>query len=135
MGSGRLADHSRRYAITDVPECNSPQAPLVYSIMGAIMIFMKAGVLGTGVLFLLISFFVPFFVHADIVISEIMYDFPGTEGSGDHDWIEVFNAGGSSVDLTGYRFFESNTNHTLKEVQGGVTLASGAYAVIANNPT
>ena len=77
-------------------------------------------------------FFLPHVAAAYVIISEIMYDAPGTEGSGDHDWIEVFNAGGTAVDLSTYRFFESGTNHTLKLNRGSDNLPSGAYAVIAN---
>ena len=74
----------------------------------------------------------PFVVSAQAVISEIMYDAPGTEGSGEHDWIEVFNAGSSAVDISAYRFFEAGTNHTLKLESGSATLPSGGYAVIAS---
>lgn len=77
-------------------------------------------------------FFPPSALHAQAVISEIMYDFPGTEGNGDHDWIEVRNAGTGSADISGYRFFEANTNHTLKLDRGSPVLLPGAFAVIAN---
>lgn len=76
----------------------------------------------------------PSMVNAQIVISEIMYDFPGTEGSGDHDWIEIFNASAVSVDVSGYRFVEAGVNHTLKLEQGTAVIPSGGYAVIANSP-
>ncbi|MBI5645162.1 lamin tail domain-containing protein [Candidatus Kaiserbacteria bacterium] len=75
----------------------------------------------------------PALASAQVIISEIMYDAPGTEGSGEHDWIEVFNAGGASIDLSTYRFVEANTNHTLKLDRGLATLPSGGYAVIANS--
>ena len=75
---------------------------------------------------------VPSAVSAQVVISEIMYDAPGTEGSGEHDWVEVFNSGASAVDINAYRFFEANTNHTLKLDRGSATLPSGGYAVIAS---
>src|SRR3989344_3512798 len=77
----------------------------------------------------------PQLAFAQVVISEIMYDAPGTEGGGDHDWIEVFNAGATAVDLTEYRFVEAGTAHTIKVDTGSATLASGAYAVIANIPS
>ena len=75
---------------------------------------------------------VPMIVSAQVVISEIMYDAQGLEGSGEHDWVEVFNAGASSVDISAYRFFEAGTNHTLKLDRGSATISSGGYAVIAN---
>jgi len=74
----------------------------------------------------------PSLASAQVVISELMYDHPGSESSGDHDWIEVFNAGPSSVDLGAYRFFEGGSNHTLNVSQGSATLPVGGYAVIAN---
>ncbi len=86
------------------------------------------------ILLLALIALVPSTAAAQVIISEIMYDAPGTEGSGDHDWIEVFNAGPDTVDLSTYRFFESGTNHTLKIDQGAPTLAAGEYAVIANIP-
>ncbi|MDO8482114.1 MAG: lamin tail domain-containing protein [bacterium] len=82
----------------------------------------------------LLTFF-PFAASAQVVISEIMYDLPGTEGSGEHDWVEVFNAGTSAVDISSYRFFEANTNHTLKLERGSATIPSGGYAVIASATT
>ncbi len=62
-----------------------------------------------------------------------MYDVSGTDT--DREWIEVFNAGTSSVHVTEWKFFEANTNHAITSVQGGENLAAGAYAVIADNPT
>ena len=87
-------------------------------------------------LFCLLAVFaaLPSAVSAQVVVSEIMYDAPGTEGSGDHDWIEIFNAGPSDVDVGAYRFFEANTNHTLKSDQGSAILPVGGYAVVANIP-
>src|SRR3989338_4003018 len=75
---------------------------------------------------------VPMIVSAQVVIPEIMYDAQGLEGSGEHDWVEVFNAGASSVDISAYRFFEAGTNHTLKLESGSATLPSVRYAIIAS---
>jgi len=86
--------------------------------------------LGLLIAFILVA--VPNLARAQVVISEIMYDHPGSESSGDHDWIEVFNAGPSSVDLGAYRFFEGGSNHTLNVSQGSATLPVGEYAIIAN---
>ncbi len=76
---------------------------------------------------------IPQLAAAQIVISEIMYDVSGTDT--DREWVEVFNSGSASVHLTDWKFFEANTNHALATVQGGENLASGAYAVVADNPT
>lgn len=77
-----------------------------------------------------------FFAHiasAQVVITEIMYDFSGTDGNGEHDWIEVTNEGGTAVDLSSYKFFEANTNHGLKISQGEATVSAGTSVVIANS--
>lgn len=79
-----------------------------------------------------VAMLIPAVVSAQVIISEIMYDAPGLEGSGEHDWVEVFNAGASAVDVSSYRFFEANTNHTLKLESGSASLPSGGYAVIAS---
>lgn len=62
-----------------------------------------------------------------------MYDVSGTDT--DREWVEVFNAGASSVHFTDWKFFEANTNHGVISVQGGENLAMGAYAIIADNAT
>lgn len=69
----------------------------------------------------------------DIIINEIMYDLSGTDT--DREWIEIYNTGISSVDLSNWRFKEGGTNHTLIQYQGGLSLASGDYAVIVDNPS
>jgi len=73
----------------------------------------------------------PSAASANVIITEIMYDLPGTDTG--REWIEVRNEGSADVDLSAYKLFEANTNHKLTSVAGGVTLASGAYAVIADN--
>ena len=91
----------------------------------------------TAVLFALVVFF-PAFAHASVIFTEIMYDYPGTEGSGDHDWVEIYNNGQSTVDLSGstVRFMEKGNNHLIASFAGSNTaLAPGAIAIIANNPT
>lgn len=76
-------------------------------------------------------FSVPQLLHAQIIISEIMYDLEGADSG--REWIEVFNAGSSGVNLTEWKLFEADTNHKITEVQGGTSLGSGAYAVVADN--
>lgn len=80
----------------------------------------------------LIIWLVPVLATAQIVVSEIMYNAPGAEGSGEHDWVEIFNSGANAVDVSAYRFFEANTNHTLRIESGSATIPSGGYAVIAS---
>lgn len=64
--------------------------------------------------------------HAQVFISEIKYT--------GNEWIEVSNSG-STVDLSLWKFFEGNTNHKLKPVQGGTSISSGGHAIIANDAT
>ncbi len=77
--------------------------------------------------------FIAYHAHAGLVISEIMYDVSGTDT--DREWIEVQNTGTDSISLTNYKLYEANTNHSLVEYQGGVTLAPSAYAIIADSPS
>ncbi len=83
----------------------------------------------------LLFIILPFFARGSVIFSEIMYDFPGIEGGGEHDWVEVTNTGASSVDLSTYKFFEANTNHSLKLDRGSATLSPGGFAVIASATT
>ena len=87
---------------------------------------------------LLLIILLPIYAHAAILITEVMYDYPGSEGSGDHDWVEIYNNGQSTVDLGGstVRFMERGNNHLITSFEGGGTiLAPGAAAIIANNPS
>lgn len=68
---------------------------------------------------------VPSFAYAQVFISEIKYT--------GNEWIEISN-NGEAVDISLWKFFEGDTNHKLKSVQGGATIAGGAYAIIANDP-
>lgn len=62
-----------------------------------------------------------------VVISEIAAYEPS-----DTEWIEIYNNGSTSVNLTGWKFFENNTNHGLNVFQGTSTLNPAEYALIAN---
>lgn len=68
-----------------------------------------------------------------IVFSEIMYhplDAATAPTDGDeYEFIELFNAGGSAVDLSGAAF----TDGIAYTFPNGVNLASGAYLVVARN--
>lgn len=63
----------------------------------------------------------------DIVISEI-----GAYETSDYEWIEIYNKGAETVNLTGWKFFENNTNHGLTSYQGDIIIDPNEYAVIAN---
>jgi hypothetical protein len=78
---------------------------------------------------------VPYSLSAQALISEIMYDLSGADDP--HEWVEIFNSAASPVDLTDWRF-NDGSNHILNTPplnggQGSIVLASGAYAVLADD--
>ncbi|HEX5176070.1 MAG TPA: lamin tail domain-containing protein, partial [Chthoniobacteraceae bacterium] len=66
--------------------------------------------------------------RGDVVINEIMYH-PSSENNGE-EFIELTNTSSVTIDLSGWRF----TSGVSFIVPGGVTIAPGAYLVIAANP-
>ncbi len=70
--------------------------------------------------------------EATIGFSELMYDPEGADSG--REWVEVRNDG-DTVTLTNYKFFESNTNHSIVAFQGGNSIPSGGFAVIADTPS
>lgn len=52
------------------------------------------------------------FIYAQIEITEIMYDLEGSDAK--REWVEVFNNGSVSIDLTDWRFNDGK-NHTFPE--------------------
>jgi hypothetical protein len=70
---------------------------------------------------------ISFAAVSDIVINEI-----GAYESGDHEWIEIYNKGSETVDLTGWKFYEENTNHGLTAFRGDLSIEPGEYAIIAD---
>lgn len=81
--------------------------------------------------FFVLLFLVPKLIHAQVVITEIMYDLEGTDTS--REWVEIQNTGSTAVDLSSWKFFEANTNHSLVP-DGSGSIAAGSYAIIADNP-
>lgn len=66
---------------------------------------------------------------AEIVINEIMYNTPG---SPDIEWIELYNTGPASVDLTGWTLVDDDESHPHCTLVG--TLDMGAFLVVAADP-
>ncbi|MFA7245084.1 MAG: lamin tail domain-containing protein [Candidatus Magasanikbacteria bacterium] len=70
----------------------------------------------------------------DVVITEICPT--GCAESG-FQWIEIYNKGDESMDLTGWKFWEADTNHSLniseKSLFQTFILAPKGYAVITQN--
>lgn len=87
--------------------------------------------------FLLVPFFVlglPQMALAQVFFSEIMYDPKGADASGGGEWVEVYNAGQTAVDLTSWFFYENKTNHSIV-AEGTVEVPRGGYAVISQDLT
>jgi hypothetical protein len=79
----------------------------------------------------------PAISSAQVVISEIMYDPPGTDAK--HEWVELFNAGDSAVDLSKWKISDGTThlfNAPPKNgSRGSLTIGPGEYLVIAADAT
>lgn len=75
---------------------------------------------------LVLMFFFAQTVSAQVFISEIKYT--------GNEWIEVSNTG-APTDLSLWKFFEGGTNHKLKPIQGGTSVSTGGFAIIANDAT
>lgn len=79
----------------------------------------------------------PFLSYAQIEITEIMYNLEGADKK--REWIEVYNSGGSDINLTDWRF-NDGSNHKFaippeKGGQGSIILEPNTYAIIASNAT
>lgn len=97
---------------------------------GKDFLIMKKRAAAFGIL-LLGSFFVHNYVfsaNTDIVINEI-----GAYPTSTHEWIEVWNKGSEPIDLTGWKFWENNTNHGLSVSSTDVIVAPNEYAVIVQD--
>lgn len=79
--------------------------------------------------------FLPIFVKAEIVITEIMYNPESTDS--DREWIEIYNSGSEIVDLSDYKLLENDVNHKLSahnpENDEKLELEPQKYAIIADN--
>jgi hypothetical protein len=84
--------------------------------------------------FICISVFLPLFLNAQIIITEIMYDLDGTDSG--REWIEVLNNADIQVDISEYKFYESNVNHKIspENEDDPTEISAGEYAIIADNP-
>src|SRR6266516_6500931 len=65
--------------------------------------------------------------NTDVVINEIMFDPPSDQLDG--EFIELYNRGDASVDVSGWRF-DDGPNFTIP---AGTTIPAGAYLVCAAN--
>lgn len=69
--------------------------------------------------------------RAQIVISEVMYDAPGSDSKA--EWIEIYNTGAVPIDIGTWKLIENNVAHRLTREEGTV-LGGGEYGIIAHDP-
>lgn len=84
----------------------------------------------TGLLFLLLP---RAFIYANVVFTEVMYDPAGTDSK--HEWVEVYNDGTESVDLTKYFLQTDGTYssyHSISSISTSM-LPPDRYAVVAQD--
>lgn len=63
---------------------------------------------------------------AELQISEVLYDTPGTDSI--EEWVELYNSGCSTIDLSNYSLKDNGTTYTLSG-----TLAANTYFTLAKN--
>ena len=69
-----------------------------------------------------------------IVITEVMQN-PSAVSDANGEWFELHNAGGSAVDIDGWKIKDDSTSsetHTISK-SGGLTIAAGGYIVLAED--
>lgn len=84
---------------------------------------------------LFLMLLVPQSTYASVIVTEIMYNAPGTDAK--QEWIELYNNSSETVDLKGWKIFDGS-NHTLAipPKNGGVgslSLAPNSYLIVAAN--
>jgi len=92
------------------------------------------------IIFLIIIYTIiiqPLSLSAQIIITEIMYNPDGSDSG--REWVEVYNSGSESVDISDYKLLENNVNHKLSAHDpsnvDNLTIAAGEYVIIADNST
>lgn len=73
--------------------------------------------------------------HANLEITEIMYN-PNLSG-GDYDWVEIYNNGENSIDLTKYYFYADTKGISSTSTRHGITgtglLDSKKYVILSSD--
>ena len=59
----------------------------------------------------------------DVILSEVFYDAVGSDNG--LEWVELYNNGSASVDLSSYSLGNGGTNYTTSTVQLSGTIAAG----------
>lgn len=88
---------------------------------------------GAGIGSFLLLILLPGTALAQVQITEIMYDIPGSDDG--REWVEVTNTGSETIDIGKYKLLENGTNHGLKLISGNASLVPGSSAIIAANAT
>ena len=65
---------------------------------------------------------------AAIILSEVMYDPQNSDAN--REWVELFNTGTSSVDLSGWRFGRPDANQWTSAFPSGTALAANQALVV-----
>lgn len=84
--------------------------------------FLQTGLLGLFVVL------VSHPVGAQVVINEVMFNPSGSEFF--DEYVELYNASDSSVDLSGWRLGDSNETDAIVEVEMGLVLGPRQYALV-----
>ncbi len=89
------------------------------------------GKTGSVSVFLLLLLSIPILARAQLAITEVMFDVPGTDTG--REWIEVQNVGAETLVLSEWKLYEAEVNHGLT-TDGSDALAPGSFAIIADDP-
>jgi len=68
-----------------------------------------------------------------ITITEIMYDYPGSDAG--NEWIEIQNTGEREIDISDLKFLEQGISHNLTKFLDSNILKPLDFAVITNSTT
>jgi len=68
--------------------------------------------------------------HASAAASDIRINEVESNGGSPGDWVELFNSGTGSVDISGWKFLDSDNTHTPYAIPAGTLLAPGAFYVV-----
>ncbi len=73
-------------------------------------------------------------VFGEVIVSEIMYDLPGSDSG--REWVEIKNTGTQSisVDFKKWKLVESDNSHNVSFFRGNQVLPPQGFAVIASDP-
>lgn len=87
---------------------------------------------GHAVLFAIVAGVAPFLVFAQVTITDIMYDPTGADTG--REWVEVLNAGTSSVRLSDLKLRTNGVNHKIIALSGDGILPPQTPTVIVQDP-